>query len=81
MAKVPSRITTNSNVVQPTNCRMLSSTGKRAKELPYTWCINPALDKPVSQAILATQPSRPAPNTEPSTMASKASWVPTAGTR
>ena len=34
MAAVPSRITTSSNDVQPINCKMLSSTGKRAIEGP-----------------------------------------------
>ena len=60
---------------------MLSSTGSRAKRRPYTACISPALDRPLSQAIRATQASSPAPSSEPATMAASAARVPSAGIR
>ena len=60
---------------------MFKTMGSRAKLRPYTACISPALARPLSQPILATQPSMPAPISEPPTMASKASFVPSAGIR
>ena len=81
MATVASRITTSSNVPQPTSCTMFRMMGSPAKVRPYTACIRPALASPLSQPSLATQPSSPAPRMEPAAMAHRASWVPSAGIR
>ena len=81
MATLASRITTSSNVPQPMSCTMFSAMGRRANVRPYTACIRPALASPLSQPIFATQPSSPAPSSEPATMASSASCVPSAGIR
>ena len=81
IATVASRITTSSNVPQPTSCTMFSTMGRLAKPRPYTACISPALARPLSHPSLATQPSSPAPSSEPATIAHKASWVPSAGIR
>lgn len=81
MAAVPSRMTTSSKVVQPINCTMLSSTGRRAKALPNTRCISPALDRPLSQPSLAVEANKAEPTMEPTTMAMSASRAPMAGTK
>ena len=81
MACVPSRMMTSSKVVHPISWAMLSNTGKRAKALPYTRCINPALDRPLSQPSFAVEASKAEPAMEPIKMAMIASRVPTAGTR
>ena len=81
MAAVPSRMTTSSKVVQPINCTMFRITGRRAKWLPKVAPISPALERPLSQPSLAVHASSPEPTIEPSTMAKRASRLPTAGTR
>ena len=81
MATVASRITTSSNVPQPTSWTMLRMIGRLANRRPNTECIRPALARPLSQAIFAIQPSRPAPISEPHTMANSACCVLSAGIR